>query len=214
MIAWLNLKDLLREEALGDLLLVFRLQQGGQEPTTRRARATFKSSIKTGGKNTISIILRLKEEEGRQITLDMWKKFVEAKGLKLFEDAQYTFIHEFIHFLDHLRVSDPEVLRTGSLSAGTASQADDDKYYNNPLETNAYTQQGFSKIDDLLKKSATRKQVVKVAQEGPHQFHEFALGAFSKKFLKNLEEPNKRKLAKRILQLRDEILSKHGERGQ
>lgn len=92
-----------------------------------------------------------------------------------------NFVHEFIHYWD--------ISRAGKELKPTASHGDMAKYYNAPLERNAYFHEVMLKVD--------KKPSAFFVQPFP-QFLQKTMKLFNREFLTNLSEDNRRRMVSRL----------------
>jgi hypothetical protein len=110
-----------------------------------------------------------------------------------------TFIHEYIHFLDHLRY------RSRGLSKTSARYLDTDDiegYYNTPEEYNAYYQEGQSQLVRIWKKLP--EDLKKKKLKGYREFQAwviYQMEFFDKDFITHLNDKYLKKFKKRLANL-------------
>ena len=109
-----------------------------------------------------------------------------------------TFIHEYIHFLDHLRYRDRGLAKT---SAKYLDTDDIEGYYNTPEEFNAYYQEGQSQIVRIWKNLPD-----KFKQKHSKDFKAFQdwatdINFFDRDFLTHINKKYLKKFKKRLANL-------------
>jgi len=109
-----------------------------------------------------------------------------------------TFIHEYIHFLDHLRYRDRGLSKT---SAKYLDSDDIEGYYNTPEEFNAYYQEGQSQIVRIWKNLPD-----KFKQKHSKDFKAFQdwatdINFFDRDFLTHINKKYLKKFKKRLANL-------------
>ena len=109
-----------------------------------------------------------------------------------------TFIHEYIHFLDHLRYRDRGLSKT---SAKYLDSNDIEGYYNTPEEFNAYYQEGQSQIVRIWKNLPD-----KFKQKHSKDFKAFQdwatdINFFDRDFLTHINKKYLKKFKKRLANL-------------
>jgi hypothetical protein len=139
------------------------------------------------------------------------KYFGTEEGMKTFynqllpdfiERNREYLVHEFIHMLDGVRI-------TADKPWNRAAGAEGSKYYNDPLETNAFAQQGMSKFTQKLKHIHSLDAAKMLMGKTPQEFWTKLSKSFEPKFLQNLTPQNKKKLQKRSYQLWQDIHKKY-----
>jgi len=173
-----------------------------------RAKASFKGSV-IGGKHSIQLHV-----PGAGFTQDPigWKKFVEKNAKSMFKRFENGFfIHEFIHYVDFLRIHPDDIEKKSK--AFYKSKKGNKSYYNDPLELNAYIQQGLGRLEHHLRSltgkhpegsSGQRVEKLKVRAligKSPNEFYTKVLSVLPEGFAENLTDANKNKLKKRAAQM-------------
>ncbi|MFA5999494.1 MAG: hypothetical protein WC783_00735 [Candidatus Paceibacterota bacterium] len=106
------------------------------------------------------------------------------------------FTHEFIHYLDGLRIKKQTISPVQQYNEGG-----DKPYYNNPKELNAYTQEALNDMDSFFK----REQVEKIYTIFFTDISGFITNTFKwffdKDFIANLTPQNLQRIKKRIAPL-------------
>lgn len=190
---------------LGGLKLRFLLMTV-EHGSAAGASAAFFNPPKGGKPAAITLVFRAKGvSDPGKLTPDVWLSKFKKERARLFADRRSAFTHEFIHFLDFMRVSDPEVARRLMRSAASNATASDKAYYNDSIETNAFVQQALTKLENFLKAADPEKKQ-QLLGKGDRGFYEWAIGYFPKGFMDNLDEKNGRKIVKRVMQLRQDLL--------
>lgn len=95
-----------------------------------------------------------------------------------------TFVHEFVHYLD-------EKKHQGKARSVAPDQSRMEKYYNSPLEVNAYTHQGLDKFEKS-------KDFPALVQGSFRDFLIAALDHFPSYFVSHLTDKTEKSLTKRI----------------
>lgn len=135
-----------------------------------------------------------------------WVAHVKAHAPGMVKSNRDAFVHELIHAIDSERI--PPEARTKHLRASQpAAGANYTKYYNDPLETNAFIQQGMSKMVDQLRNVSTPQGRRLVMGGTSQEFFQNLLKRMDQNFVKHLTPDNRRKLAKRAAQLYGELVS-------
>lgn len=141
---------------------------------------------------------------------------------KNYQAIASSFTHEFIHYLDSSRISDDrwENIVTGMINKNVHS-GDLRVYYNQPLEFNAFTQEGFAKaesfISSLFKKLLDKPNELqslvtgKLAALFSDDFNDvwnFSIdsGIFSTNFINNLTDQNRKRLMSRYYSLYKQVI--------
>jgi hypothetical protein len=170
-----------------------------------RASATYKLSGK--GLSMIDLFFKFKnapftgdktKDENQMV---IWTKHVVKHGAEMFAKKKNAFEHEYIHYLDSMRLKAPWGKVAGATQskrqAGGLSSAE----AGDPLELNAYSQQSMARIKRELDKGKEAKKSL--------------LGGSAQEFIKNitrkklilpgffdlLDEVGKRKFLKRLAQM-------------
>jgi len=100
-----------------------------------------------------------------------------------------SFIHEFIHYLDYKR---------SKYKGGISKLKSLEKYYNDPLEFNAYYQESATYLAKMFEDEKIRSLHLKIFDTFD-KFYKWALDkVFNKDFIKYLNETNRRKLINRL----------------
>jgi len=139
--------------------------------------------------------------------LDRWKKSIVSGGAGKFLDdnsVREAYVHEFIHHLDKARISKKGWAAQASKSGSGGAL----NYFNNPLETNAFTQMGLSSMANHLKNVKTRAGANMLMGGSSQGFAKIALKHMAPEFVKNLSTANRKKLLKRIYQLYTDTMAK------
>lgn len=123
-----------------------------------------------------------------------------------FANSKESFIHEFIHFLDHKRTG-----TSGKKSFSKDDPATNKEYFNDPFEYNAYFQQAMTSLEDYLsslppekRSQAAQKAMGNSADEFWKKISSFNTGPFPK-LIKHLTPDNLQKFKKRVAQAYTDI---------
>lgn len=110
-----------------------------------------------------------------------------------------TFIHEFIHYLDHKRFKGKEKMKP--------KNNNESDYYNNPLEFNAFYQMAGGNV---LAKLINNPKKLKEYRDNYKTFEEFYKWVtneiFREDFIENLNKKNLTKLKKRLFNIYYELI--------
>lgn len=111
--------------------------------------------------------------------------------LMAMKTAKTTFIHEYIHYLDWVRMGRKMNVfqQSGRSSVGPV------EYYNNSIEYNAYYQETLQKIDERLREDP---EMSRFFLQSFDSFFSFFVGRANTHYLDNLNNKNRRKLMKRL----------------
>jgi len=111
------------------------------------------------------------------------------------------YVHEFVHVMDFRRMSDEYLMGRSSAKLARMQRGekkDFRRYMNDPLETNAFTHQSFTRVKSMLKGARTRAAWEAVMGRSPHEFVDKFMSTYlDKRARKHWSEDNLRKLAKR-----------------
>lgn len=109
-----------------------------------------------------------------------------------------TFIHEYIHFLDHLRYRDRGLSKT---SAKYLDSNDIEGYYNTPEEFNAYYQEGQNQIVRMWKNLPDDFKKKRLESYKAFQDWAIDINFFDRDFLTHINKKYLKKFKKRLANL-------------
>lgn len=147
----------------------------------------------------------------------VWSAFVRD-----YKQIRTTFIHEFIHFLDYTRMgSDRWSAAVSGTTNSFSTKVNPTIYYNQPLEFNAFYQQGAATIQGTIKSlfmemsddiGYIKTFIEKYKEMFSNNFNDFynfslKMNVFEKGYIQALTAKNKKKLMSRYYSLYTDILS-------
>jgi len=173
-------------------------------PTAKDKRGIF---VKIKGTDKKTIALFCLEKKDFATDNPVWSAMSTQ-----YAHLRVTFIHEFIHYLDSTRIGDQRwsaITKAANVFSGKINPR---TYYNQPLEFNAFYQQGISRIEgtikllfsdfgedpkDTIKKIETTYKPLFTTNF--NDFYKFSIenNVFQKDFIQNLTDKNKKKLMSR-----------------
>lgn len=121
------------------------------------------------------------------------------------EKNRSSYVHEFIHFLDRRRLKGKIKRISSTLRAGA------EKYFNQPLELNAYIQQAFDSIEESIADLELTRDDARVVMGGSPQALAREIESQTKEFVDALTPENRKKFLKRVAQLWDDVLARFPE---
>lgn len=205
-----NVGELLDDPELGDLDIHFvkKIEPGTTTTKKLDRRAQFKGGTKSDPNRRIEIYVELPAAIINKLTPEKWKGLVALHGEKIMDRAKELFWHEFIHYMDHKRIhpEDPKKRSQVFKQKGT----DPKSYFNNPLELNAFIQQGLSRVENHLTSVGSRAEAEKIIGKSADEFYKTMLKLLSPGFAKNLNDQNKNKLKKRVAQMWTDTMKRFG----
>ena len=168
--------------------------------------------LRTKGSHKADIVLDVKVHDRKtgklhgDIPIERWEPSVKKLSAEMLERKKDEFIHEFIHFLDWIRIGDraPGVIRKTDRSTPGG-------YYNSPLEQNAFIQQGLSAIESYLD-GKDAKEIKSIIGSSSTEFLQIVMKVLPKEFTTHMNADTKRRLAKRVAQAYNDITNKERER--
>jgi len=112
---------------------------------------------------------------------------------------QGTTVHEIVHYLDsqRIRLKSPRYSpKSGEFHAAKKMK----KYFNDPIEFNAYYQEGVSWIDRNVKRysNASKEWLAQVSWDGFYSYYVKEHSFFRANFLKNMNTKYRRKFLQRF----------------
>jgi len=198
-----NIGELLDDNALEDLDLWFIARDSSEEKNDagRFVVPTAK------GKRRIELYVDVPEDAFKRASEpNVWRGIVVKNAAKVLKRAKEVFWHEFIHYMDFSRM--------GKDSQGKAfsgkTRKDPKKYYNDPVETNAFIQQGLMRIEDHLTGMTDRSAVENLIGKSPNDFYNLVLKVISRSAIKNMNDNNKNKLKKRVARMWNDTMGRLG----
>jgi len=205
-----NIGELLTDPELTDLDIHFVKKvenvEAGKKNLDRRAQ--FKGGTVSSPNKRIEIYVELPPDVVSKLTPEKWKGLVASHGEKIMDRAKELFWHEFIHYMDYNRIHPQDPKRRSQVFK---KKGDDKKsYFNNPLELNAFIQQGLSRVENHLTSVGSRAEVMKVIGKSADEFYKTMLKLLSPGFAKNLTDQNKNKLKKRVAQMWTDTMKRFG----
>ncbi len=189
----LNLAQLLGDESLKNLDLAITVASEKNQKMASGGQRTASFRSYPSGRGMIEILVFLPPEAQKIVTQASWPGVVVKQGAKIFERTKESFIHEFIHYMDWSRVHPDKRKAVMGKDLSTP-----EKYYNNPLETNAYLQQGLSRVDDHLRGMSSRAEAQNLIGKSPDEFYRIMLKVLNPGIGKYMNAQNKNKLKKRL----------------
>lgn len=182
------------DDVLADLKVAFVLLAPGHEANTGAAMTT------THGHSKMLTMSFKDQPELRK----GWKQHVRHHAPNIVKINHDVFVHELIHAFDRERIKSKPAFKQQVQKASAGGDAD---YYNNPLELNAFIQQGLSKMVSQLKQQNTPETRRVLMGDTPQKFFQRLTSHYmNKNFIKNLTPVNRQKLAKRAYQLWGELV--------
>lgn len=135
------------------------------------------------------------------LTPESWKQVVQKKIVQILPRMQDVFTHEFIHYLDIGRMNPDTREKAVDKSIMAAQSGEDSKYYTDPLEYNAFLQQGLTKIQNYIGNTKSKAKVERVIGKTPTEFYNLVLKVIPPEMKKNMNDVYKNKLKKRVAQM-------------
>lgn len=189
-----------------DLYVVF-------SPETEKSRGLYVKVSPTAR----TIALNVLNDEDR-----LQKNPVFSALSRDYSNIRLTFIHEFIHYLDSTRIGNERwdsivKSKTNMYLAKSNTQI----YFNQPLEFNAYYQQGIAKLEGFIKylfvrfgegpekvRQEIEKEKERLFADNFNDFLKFSLeqNIFPKAYYDSLTEKNKKKLMSRYYGMYKDIV--------
>jgi hypothetical protein len=214
--ASINVGVLNKDIDLIDLNISFQTRPASWKKTTLGMFST-----RSGKKEKyITFYVNVKDVQLKDLNFTKWAEILKSKKLaeKFFDDGKETFWHEFIHYMDHARMSPDQRKKAFSgykSPSHTAAEreksgkplSDKEKekvrynYTNNPIETNAFIQQGLSRIEYHLKDLDNKEDIQAIIGKHPNDLYKLVKAVVYKSFGKNLSDSNVAKLKKRTAQM-------------
>lgn len=117
----------------------------------KQSKASFQKGAE--GQDIITIYI-----EDRPDNEEDWEASVLSNASEFVADASGPLFHEIIHMLDIHRHKDASYSSRGQYDSDKVRSGDRDelvKYYNSPMEYNAYVQEDLNKIAEMVKGSKT-----------------------------------------------------------
>lgn len=189
----LDLSEFLKDKSLENLELMFSVGSKSNKKSSARGERAAGFRTYSSGRRQIEIVVDIPPEAARLVTKTNWPAVVAKQGAKIFERSKEFFVHEFIHYLDWLRIH-PDKRRAVFGKDKTSPE----KYFNDPLETNAYLQQGLSRVDNHLKGMRNRAEAQNLIGKSPDEFYRIMLKVLNSGIGKYMNDQNKKKLKKRL----------------
>jgi hypothetical protein len=157
--------------------------------------------------DTVTDIITLITNSSSADTYDEeeWRFLCLLDGHSSVKEARITLVHEFIHLLDAHRAQDPKYWSKAPYDANkmrAGDKAEIQKYYNTPVEYNAYVQQELENLDSILRSRASSMDDVKrlIGVTDANSFVTKFLTAIKSEFRKNMTTDTRKKVAKRANQ--------------
>jgi hypothetical protein len=124
----------------------------------------------------------------------------DGGAVKVLESAREVFWHEFVHFMDSERIGPEKMKDLAKSSSSKAKTRDVKGYYNDPLEYNAFVQQGLTKIDHFLQ-GKTPEQAKSLIGKDANEFYKLVLQVIPSDMRRVMTDTYKQKLKKRVAQM-------------
>lgn len=200
-----NVGELLKNDELKDLNLWF---QARSDSSGQTVRGGFLSSP-SKGTSRIVLFVDVPEDVVSKLTDDVWAKIISKQGATVLSRSEEIFWHEFIHYMDYKRMS-PDSRKKAFQRAGALGGKNKNvsKYYNNPVETNAFIQQGLSRIENHLSAAKDKGAVQKLIGTSANDFYKRVTKVLSPGVFKNMDDKNKAKLKKRVAQMWNDVMKR------
>ena len=202
----LKVGETLDDADLDDLHIWF-VMRDDSIPVNRRAM--FVGSSKTDYRR-IEIYVDVPSTMVPRMTPEIWKRVIAKNGAKVFERVQEIFWHEFVHYMDFKRMHPVSRSKAFGKTKNLKGVADPGKYFNDPIELNAFIQQGLGRVQNHLANAGSKEEVEKVIGKSPNDFYRLMLKVLSPGFAKNLTDRNKNKLKKRVAQMWTDTMKRFG----
>lgn len=133
-----------------------------------------------------------------------WNKQFAANVASWFAHARMSYIHEFTHVLDFRRMSDEYLASRTSRKRQAREKGqtkDFARYMNDPLESNAFTQESFAVVNSELRHVKTLDEFEQKMGATPAQFVDIFMTKYlDKRARKHWSDENKRKVIKRAIE--------------
>jgi hypothetical protein len=199
----LNLGEFLKDPELNDLDLFFVARDESENATRRGA---FLNKVKSGGKrielyvDVPDLVMNLAPEK--------WKNIVVTNASKILDRSKDIFWHEFVHYMDMKRMSPASQKASFKKTAALGGTKNPGAYFNDPVEFNAFTQQGLTRVEDHLSKLGSKAEVQKLIGKDANEFYKLVLKVLSPGMKQNLNDKFKNKLKKRVAQMWDHTMAR------
>lgn len=178
------------------------------------ARKESKGSGKRGSFTGSRIILYVDvpSEAFEKITPEIWKKIVVKNASSVLERSREIFWHEFIHYLDSERIdpSSRQDVISKAADAGSGTKKDPVKYFNNPIEFNAFLQAGLTRVEDHLTKVGSWDEAQKLMGGSADEFYKIVMKVIPPQMRKFMNDKYRNKAKKRIAQMWVTVKSRYG----
>lgn len=202
----MNVGELLNDPEYDDLDLAFIATK-----ETSKEAVNGKMSARVKGQNSLmSLYVGVPEVTLPRIKTPEWKKIMKKNIHVVFSRMREIFWHEFIHYADLKRMS-PKSQKGAFAKSVKASREGGGKYYSDPLEYNAFVQQGLIKIDDFLLSGVKDKaEATRLLGGSPTKFYQMVLKVIPYQMQKAMTDDYKNKLKKRVAQMWMDTMSRLG----
>lgn len=194
-IASVNVGELLGDEQLKDLDIWFCAKS---KEEAQRTRGKF-----VNGKAKKRIELNV-EVPVKNIEPEKWKKILAKNADVVLDRSKEVFWHEFTHYSDLKRIGSNKAYNR---SVKATKSRNFDMYYNDPLEYNAFLQQGFAKLENFLN-LATKEEAHRILGDHADHFYKIVLKVLPKDMEKHLTPEFKNKIKKRAYQMWKDVTGK------
>jgi len=157
------------------------------------------------GKVTDIINLIINTPSADSYDEEEWKFLNYLDGHSWVKESRITLVHEFVHLLDAQRAQDPKYWSKAPYDSDkmrAGDKAEIEKYYNTPVEYNAYVQQELENVDSIIRNRASSMNDVKrlIGVSDANSFVKKFLEAVYAPFRKNMTMDTRKRVAKRANQ--------------
>lgn len=197
LVVSVSVGELLKKKQFKDLELWF---EAVEDVKGKATRGRFFMSL--GGKPArIELYVSAPKNVIDVLTPESWKQVVQKKIAQILPRMQEVFTHEFIHYLDVGRMNPDSREKAVDKSILAAKSGEDSKYYTDPLEYNAFVQQGLTKIQNYIGNTKNKAKVEAVIGKTPTEFYNLVLKVIPAEMKKHMNDVYKNKLKKRVAQM-------------
>ncbi len=199
----MNVGELLNDTGHGDLDMAFvGVKEWKGEGTNGKM-----SPIGADGKALMTLYVGVPAEALPKLKAKEWQKVMKKNVRMVFSRMREVFWHEYVHFMDLKRMA-PKSRKSAYANSIKASQAGDSSYFRDPLEYNAFVQQGLMKIDEFLSGVKSAGEAKKVLGGSPSKFYQMVLKVIPYKMQQAMTDEYKNKLKKRVAQMWTSTMSR------
>lgn len=205
-----DLGELLKDPELEDLQVWF-VARDENENASRRG--VFVNKVKSGAKR-IELYYDIPHDAMAKVTPDVWKSIVLKKAPQMFDQLNEIFWHEFVHYMDMKRMGPSSQRAAFAKVNALGGVSNPKKYFNDPVEYNAFVQQGLTRVEDHLSKVGSWVDAQKLIGKNPTEFYRLVLRVLSPGMKQVLDDKFKNKLKKRVAQMWNDTMRRFNGGGK